>query len=157
MENQERNFSVTAFLIGSILGASASLLFAPQSGRELRTDIKRQADEYINNARLKADKLIRDSKSTGELLKRKAEDLMESVKQYAKGKVDKPLAVIEKEIAGLKAAINAAKASYSITHEDHKTNIDHGNGQSVLSDFEDESLPKHIGMGKGRDRKSFYS
>jgi gas vesicle protein len=157
MEDQERNFSLTAFLVGGILGASASLLFTPKSGRELRADIKRQADEYINDVKLKADKLIQDSKSTGERLKRKAEDLMESVKQYAKGKADKPMAVIEKEINGLKAAINAAKASYSVTPEVHKTNINRGNGHSVPGEFDDESLPKHIGMGKGRDKKSFYS
>lgn len=157
MENQEMNFSLTAFLIGGILGASATLLFAPQSGRELRANIKYQADEYIHNVKIKADKLVQNSKSTGELLKRKAEDILETAKQYAKGKVDKPFTVIEKEIAALKSAIKAAKVSYSVTPEIHNKETERGNGQSELSEFDDESLPKYIGMGKGRERKSFYS
>jgi gas vesicle protein len=157
MADQESKFSLSAFLVGGILGASASLLLAPKSGRELRAKIKQQADEILGEAKLKVDNLINGSKSTGELLKRKAEDLIETVKQYANGKIEKPLSVIEKEIAGLKAAINAAKASYSITPETHKTNFERGNGQPILSEFDDETLPKHIGMGKGRDRKTFYS
>ncbi len=157
MENQEMNFNLTAFLIGGFLGASASLLFAPQSGKELRAEIKHQADDYINNAKIKAEKLIQNSKTTGELLKRKAEDILETAKQYAKGKVDKPLTSIENEIAALKAAIKTAKVSYAVTPEVHNKETERGNGQSELSEFDDEALPKHIGMGKGRDKKSFYS
>ena len=156
MRNQDKNFSLTAFLIGGILGASASLLFTPQSGKELRTGIKRRADEYLKEAKLRRDTLINRSKSTGELLKKKAEDLMESIKNYANGRIEKPLSVIEKEIAGLRSAINAARASYSSIPEIHVTRVD-GNGQAPLSDFDDEVLPKHLGMGKGRNRKSFYS
>lgn len=156
MRNQDKNFSLTAFLIGGILGASASLLFTPQSGKELRTGIKRRADEYLKEAKLRRDTLINRSKSTGELLKKKAEDLMESIKNYANGRIEKPLSVIEKEIAGLRSAINAARASYSSIPEIHETRVD-GNGQAPLSDFDDEVLPKHLGMGKGRNRKSFYS
>jgi gas vesicle protein len=157
MPNHDRNFSIAAFLVGGILGASASLLFAPKSGSELKSNIKQKTDNYLNEARSKADNIISTSKSTGELLKRKAEDLMETVKQYAGGKTEKPLSVIEKEIAGLRAAITAVRASYSIIPEIQKTNIEGNNGQSKLSEFEDETLPKRIGMGKGRSRKSFYS
>lgn len=157
MEDQERNFSITAFLVGSILGASASLLFTPKSGSEIRAGIRSQIDGYLNDVKSRTDDLIQNSKSAGDLLKKKAEDVMETVKQYALGKANKPISVIEKEITGLKAAINAAKASYSITPEANKTNSEGNNGQSLLREFEDETLPKHIGMGKGRNRKSFYS
>ncbi len=156
MSNQNKNFSLTAFLVGGILGASASLLFTPRSGKELRTDIKRQTDNYLKEVKLRRETLINRSKSTGELLKRQAEDLMESIKNYANGKIEKPLAVIEKEIAGLRSAINAARASYSSIPEIHGTPVE-GDGKSGLNEYEDELLPKHIGMGKGRNRKSFYS
>ena len=102
MSNQDKNFSLTAFLVGGILGASASLLFTPRSGKELRDDIKQQTDNYLKEVKLRRDTLISRSKSTGELLKRKAEDLMETIKNYANGKIEKPFFVIEKEIAGLK-------------------------------------------------------
>ncbi len=156
MSNHDKNFSLTAFLVGGILGASASLLFTPRSGKELREDIKRQTDNYLNEVKLRRDTLIQRSKTTADLLKRKAEDLTESIINYANGKIEKPLSVIEKEIAGLKSAINAARASYSSIPEIHGTSMD-GNGQSLAGEYEDESLPKHIGMGKGRNRKSFYS
>lgn len=157
MENNEENFSLAAFLIGGILGASASLLFAPRSGQETRADLKQQVDDYINDVKSRTDELIRDSKSAGELLKRKAEDVMETVKQYAVGKVKKPVSAIEKEVAGLKAAIDAAKASYSFNPESNKSSGDRDNGHSLLQEFDDETLPKHVGMGKGRSRDSYYS
>lgn len=155
MPNPDKNFSLTAFLVGGILGASASLLFTPRSGKELREDIKRQTDNYLKEVKLRRDTLVSRSKTTADLLKRKAEDLTESIKNYANGKIEKPLSAIEKEIAGLKAAINAARASYSSIPEIHG-NIE-GDGQALASEYEDEMLPKHIGMGKGRDRKTFYS
>lgn len=157
MEDQDRNFSITAFLVGSILGASASLLFTPKSGHEIRAGIRSQINSYLTDVKSRTDDLIQNSKSAGELLKRKAEDVMETVKQYALGKANKPISAIEKEIAGMKAAINAAKASYSVTSEINKANNDGDNGQSLLREFEEEILPKHIGMGKGRNRKSYYS
>jgi gas vesicle protein len=157
MEDHGRNFSITAFLVGGILGASASLLFAPKSGRELRANIKEEAEDYLKEAKSNADNIIRSSKSAGELLKRQAEDLMETVNQYTSGKAVKPLSIIEQEIAGLRAAITAVKASYSIKTHINKTNIEGNTGQSELTEFENEKLPKHIGMGKGRSRKSFYS
>ncbi len=156
MSNQNKHFSLTAFLVGGILGASASLLFTPRSGKELRTDIKHQTDEYLKEVRLRGDTLINRSKSTGELLRKKAEDLMESIRNYANGKIEKPLTVIEREIAGLRSAINAARASYSSIPEIHGTRIE-DDGQSIANEYEDELMPKHLGMGKGRNRKSFYS
>ena len=157
MADHERNFSITAFMVGGILGASASLLFTPKSGRELRANIKEEAEDYLKEAKSKANYIISSSKSAGELLKRQAEDLMETVNQYASGKAVKPLSVIEQEIAGLRSAISAVKSSYSIKTQINKTTNEGNIRQSKLTEFEDEKLPKHIGMGKGRSRKSFHS
>lgn len=157
MEDQERNFSLTAFLVGGILGASASLLFTPKSGSEIRAGIRSRIDDYLNDVKSRTDDLIQNSKSAGELLKRKAEDVMDTVKQYALGKANKPISAIEKEIAGLRSAIEAAKASYAVTPESEKAGVDGDNGQSLLREFDDEVLPKHMGMGKGRSRDSYYS
>lgn len=157
MSTNERNFSVAAFLVGGILGASASLLFTPSSGREIRSDIKLRAKNHLNEARSKADSIISNSKSAGELLKRKAEDLMETVKQYANGKTEKPLSVIENEIAGLRAAISAVRTSYSVLSEIHPEDDGKNNVQLRHIEFENEKLPKHIGMGKGKGRKNHYS
>ena len=124
MSNQDKSFSLTAFLVGGILGASASLLFTPRSGKEVRTDIKHRTDNYLNEVNLRRDILIHRSKTTGELLKRKAEELVDSIKNYANGKIEKPLSMFEKEIAGLRSAINAARASYSSIPETHGTRVE---------------------------------
>ena len=157
MPEHERNFSISAFIVGGILGASSLLLLSPKSRKDIRRDIKIKADNYLNKARTKSDNLIRNSRSSAELLKSKAEEIMDTVQEYAKGKLDKPLYVIEKEIAGLKAAIDAVKASYSNNPEFPESNIEGNDGPLSLNDFEDETLPKHLGMGKGRNRDSYYS
>jgi gas vesicle protein len=157
MPEHERNFSITAFIVGGLLGASSLLLLSPKSGKDIREDIKLKADNYLNKARTKSNNLIRNSRSSAELLKSKAEEMMNTVQKYAKGKIDKPVSVIEKEIAGLKAALNAAKTSYSLNPELHESNQEENNDEPSKNDFEDETLPKHIGMGKGRNRDSYYS
>ncbi len=154
MADQGKKISVAAFLVGGILGASASLLFAPKSGEEIRGNIKAQAEGYLQEVKSRMDKMINRSKSSAELLKGKAEDILESVKLYANGKMEKPLSVIEKEITGLRAAITALKATYSIKPDIHESITGKGNGQITLNEFEDETLPKHIGMGKGKNLRN---
>jgi gas vesicle protein len=156
MTANERNFSFSAFIVGGILGASTVLLFSPKSGKDIRGDVKFKAGDLINKARQKANNLINNSRTSAELLKRKAEDVMDTVEQFAKGKIDKPVSVIEKEIAGIKAAVDAVKATYSPGPISHESHIEGGNGHSSVNDLEDETLPKHLGMGKGRSRKSYY-
>jgi gas vesicle protein len=39
-ENRRHNYFMTGLLMGAALGGMAGLLFAPKSGRELRSDIK---------------------------------------------------------------------------------------------------------------------
>ncbi len=154
MADQRKKISVAAFVVGGILGASASLIFTPKSGEEIRGNLKAQADGYLQEVKSRMDKMINLSKSSAELLKRKAEDLLESVRLYANGKMEKPLSVIEKEIAGLKAAITAVKATYSMNTNIQESIIGKGNGQIILNEFEDEILPKHIGMGKGKNLRN---
>lgn len=58
---------ITGLLIGALVAAITSLLFAPKSGKELRTDIGKgsskalnQADEYIDTARKKGEEVVHD-------------------------------------------------------------------------------------------------
>jgi gas vesicle protein len=155
MDEQETNFSITAFFIGGILGASASLLFTPKSGKEFRGYFKERTDDYLKETKSRADILLRNSKTTADLLKRKAEDIMNTVQQYTRGRLEKPVSVIEKEIAGLKAALKAARASYYLNPEVDALRKNDEELQSSISEYEDESLPKYIGMGKGRSRSSY--
>lgn len=153
--SEERNFSLTAFIVGGFLGASAVLLYNPKSGKDIRREIKMKTGDYLNKTRIQTNDFIRNSKSSAELLKRKAEDVMDTVQQYARGKLNKSVSEIEKEISALRAAMTAIKTSYSLHPEFHQTDIE-GNNSQLFGDYlEDETLPKQLGMGKGRTRKSF--
>ena len=49
-EDQRGHFCM-GFLIGSFLGALAGILFAPKSGKELRSDIKEKGSEVLKDAK----------------------------------------------------------------------------------------------------------
>ena len=80
---------------------------------------------------------------------------MHTGQQYIKDKIDKPYSIIEKEIAGIKAAVAAVKTSYTLNPGIKESAIETNDGQVSVNKFRDETLPKYLGMGKGRSRKSF--
>jgi len=41
---------VTGTLIGGIIGAAIALLYAPKSGRELRTDLREKTNKLLTDA-----------------------------------------------------------------------------------------------------------
>jgi gas vesicle protein len=47
---EEKSNLATAFFIGGILGAGIALLFAPQSGRKTRRDMRRVGQRAVNKA-----------------------------------------------------------------------------------------------------------
>jgi len=53
MEGTERKYGhfLAGFLIGGALSGLATLLFAPRSGKELRSDIRETRDKVFNEAR----------------------------------------------------------------------------------------------------------
>ncbi len=87
-------------ILGAGLGASLALLFAPKKGSELRSDIKKKFDEFMNNVddmtvadikdeftekvedlkrgieELDKETVLKIAKEKGELLKEKANDLV---------------------------------------------------------------------------------
>lgn len=87
-------------ILGAGLGASLALLFAPKKGSELRSDIKKKFDEFMNNVddmtvadikdeftekvedlkrgieELDKETVLKLAKEKGELLKEKANDLV---------------------------------------------------------------------------------
>ncbi len=153
MDTGRKGLNITAFIIGGVLGASAILAISPKSRKQISKDIKSKSEYYLKRVRESTNSLVRNSKTSAELMQKKAEDIMNIVQQYAIGKINKPVSLIENEIAGLKAAISAAKASYSLNPKIHESYLK-VNAESMTNEFEDETLPKQIGMGKGRNRKN---
>ncbi len=116
-------------LAGGITGGLIALLYAPKSGRELRSDIGRKKDELIDDAeeyldiaknkasdiiasgRKKADELISDAKKKADYISKGAENL------YVHGKD-----VVVDEAAKIKDAVRAGVDSYK---EERKRSTTH--------------------------------
>jgi len=84
------------FLAGSLIGAVAALLYAPKSGKELRSDIKKKASdlaedagEYVKAARTKTVDLINQGKNRSDQLvseaKEKAEHILDDAEKVLTG------------------------------------------------------------------------
>lgn len=89
------------FLAGSVVGAIAALLYAPKSGKELRSDIKRKAGdikedaaEYMKAARQKtvdlvnqgkerSDRVISDAREKAEHILGDAEKMLTGIRERA--------------------------------------------------------------------------
>ncbi len=82
-ENNSAKNLLLGFIAGGVVGASLALLFAPKSGKELRSDIRLKKDEllddtseYLQIAKTKASDLINEGK-------RKSEELISDAKKKA--------------------------------------------------------------------------
>ncbi|HAR49635.1 MAG TPA: hypothetical protein DCR81_05965 [Smithella sp.] len=90
MEEQEKtkvNFFKGLF-IGGALGALAGILFAPKSGKELRSDIKDKGNKILNDgkeiyadASTKTKEIFGEVKHQAKELKREAEDTGEKISE----------------------------------------------------------------------------
>ncbi len=149
-----KRLNITAFIIGGVLGASTVLAISPKGRKQITKDLRSKSERYLDKVKKSSNNLIRNSKTSAEILLRKAEDIMNTVQQYAVGTINKPVSLIENEITGLKAAISAAKTSFSLNPEIHESDVE-VNMESLTSEYEDETLPKQLGMGKGRNRKNY--
>jgi gas vesicle protein len=79
------------FLMGGFLGALAGILFAPKSGKELRSDIKEKGSEALKDAKdiyadasTKAKEIIEEAKHQAGELKKEADRYLSEARQKAK-------------------------------------------------------------------------
>src|SRR5258705_2551771 len=84
------------FIAGGVVGAITALLYAPKSGKEPRSDIKRKAgdfaedaSEYVKSARAKTIEVINEGKNRSDQLvsdaKEKAEHILGSAEKVLTG------------------------------------------------------------------------
>jgi gas vesicle protein len=116
------------FLAGSVLGAIAGLLYAPKSGRELRSDIKQKAGnladdatEYVRTARVKTVDLLNKGKERSDQLvseaKEKAEHILGDAERVLTGIRDRAQTEPGKLKAAFRAGVDAYKAEKERDHE----------------------------------------
>ncbi len=113
---------LVGLLIGGVVGAVLALLYAPKSGQELRSDVKRktadfkdQAEEYLKTAKSKAIDIINEGKQRSEQLvsdaKKKAETILGDAEKIISGVRDKSASVAE-EGSKIKSAFRAGVDAY---------------------------------------------
>ena len=83
------------FIVGSLTGAVASLLLAPQSGESTRSMLKDKAIELgeqvnttIDDARVKAEEITADARARSETITSDAKVRADEIVRQAKGTVD---------------------------------------------------------------------
>jgi gas vesicle protein len=89
-ENQQGHLFM-GFLIGGALGALAGILFAPKSGKELRSELKEKGSEVLKegkeiyaDAGTKAKEIIEEAKRQAKELKKEADQYISEARQRAK-------------------------------------------------------------------------
>lgn len=147
----KQSLSFTSFLIGGIIGGIAALLFVPKTGKSFRNEIKNKFDEYLNDIKKRSGKLIKNAKESAGSYVNKGEEILNLSRKFAEGKYKDSADVIEKEVSRLRTALNAAIDTYRHQNQKDEISIDKNNGKNY-SAFEDETLPKHEGMGRRKGR-----
>lgn len=144
-----KNSGMVGFLIGFATGSVVSLLYAPKSGREFRTILmKKDIPEFLKKAEGIKNKLVNRAKFIASDISEKSEQFVESSKKLAEGKYSGTIETLEREFRGMKHAIDTAVNNYKKSRSFRKS-IDQ-EVDDLFIDFEDEILPKFVGMGKRR-------
>jgi gas vesicle protein len=113
---------VIGLLAGGAIGAVLALLYAPKSGKELRSDLREKADDlldgaegYVTAARTKAGELVSEAKRRSDLIitdaKKKAGSLIEDADKIILDARQKAGPVVE-EGSRLKNAVRAGVEAY---------------------------------------------
>lgn len=110
---------------GSLIGATAALLYAPKKGKELRKDISKKKDKmvkdaehYVKDAKKRASNIINQGKKKANLLLEEAKKKMESIKNRSVNLIDEGKDKLSRESNLFKDAFKAGNDAYK---EERKT------------------------------------
>jgi gas vesicle protein len=108
------------FLIGSLIGALAGLLFAPKSGKELRSELKQkgsevfdEANELYSEAQARAKIILEEAHRRAEELKKEANLQLAEARLKAKEVIGEAKAGVKKVKGAVEAGLEAAKQELS--------------------------------------------
>lgn len=96
---------IAGLFIGAVVAAVTSLLFAPKSGKELRTDIGKgtdkalgQADEYLDTARKKGGAVVDDVSQAASSYFDVASDKVDETMNKTKGLFNRKVKDVEDKV-----------------------------------------------------------
>ena len=81
--SERNNDLLKGLFVGGLIGVALGILFAPKSGKEMREDITRKADELLVKAKEEYGKVLEKSKMAYDASVNNLEDLEASVKEKA--------------------------------------------------------------------------
>jgi gas vesicle protein len=110
---------IFGLLAGSAIGAVLALLYAPKSGRELRSDLKAKTDELMDNAetilqdaRAKIPDIASEARMRGEQVKTQASSLIEDADKVLNNVKQRSGSILEEGVRvkdAVKAGMDAFK------------------------------------------------
>jgi gas vesicle protein len=139
---EKHSGGVGNLLLGVLIGAGVALLFAPRSGEETRTEIKRRAGRVRNKAKDVAEEVTHQMVDTFESARNRVEDQIESAreaievkKQQVQRAMDAGREAAQQARRELEARLAETKAAYSagarVAHGDagrSRVPVPHGAG-----------------------------
>ena len=142
-----KKFGFVGFLIGFATGSVVSLLYAPQSGNQFRTNLRRDFPGFLKKAEEIKEKLIGKAKSIASDISGRSEKFAKTAKDVAEGKYTGTVKTVEKELHSLKNAVDAAVNKYEEGNFFSKSATNR-QVDDLFIDFEDEVLPKFVSLRK---------
>ena len=110
---------VIGLLAGGAIGAITALLYAPKSGKELRSDLKKKANdlaedasELVNTARSKAAETISQTKHRADALASEIKEQADHILSDAEGAMHDVRTAVETESGRVQAAFRAGVETY---------------------------------------------
>ena len=142
-----KNYSLVGFLIGFATGSVVSLLYAPQSGSQFRTNLRRDFPGFLKKADDIKQTLIGKAKSIASEISGRSDKLVKTTKEVAEGKYSGTVETVEKEFNSIKYAVDAAVNDYKQSTFFSKSSTNQ-QVDDLFIDFEDEILPKFVSFRK---------
>lgn len=141
-----KNLGLVGFLIGLATGSVVSLLYAPKSGREFRSHLRKDFPGLLKKAEEIKGVLIGKARSIASDISGRSEKFVVATKKIAEGKYAGTVETVEKELDSVKLAVIAAVNNYKQSNffiKPTNQQVD-----DLFIDFEDEILPKFVNFRK---------
>jgi gas vesicle protein len=142
-----KKFNLVGFLIGFATGSVVSLLCAPQSGSQFRSNIRRDFPGFLKKAEEIKETIIGKAKSIASDISGRSEKFVKSTKDIADGKYSGTVETVEKELNSIKHAVDTAVNNYKQSTFFSKSTTNQ-QVDDLFIDFEDEILPKFVSFRK---------